>query len=129
MEEKQFRGQTLVMTDGRELTLDGVVDIIGFLDGEITLECEGGTITVEGDGLKIDSLIKEGGKISVKGNITGIFRTPAKKEKRGFFEPLFSLYDRREKRVFVAVFFVEFVVFLVAFLDGLCVAVHSEARV
>lgn len=85
MEEKQFRGQTLVMTDGRELTLDGVVDIIGFLDGEITLECEGGNITVEGDGLKIDSLIKEGGKISVKGNITGIFRTPAKKDKRGFF--------------------------------------------
>ncbi len=85
MEDTQFKGQTLIMKDGSEITLDGVLDIIGFTDGEITLECRGGSITVEGDSLKIESLIKDGGKILIKGDISGIFKTPKQRERRGFF--------------------------------------------
>ncbi len=85
MDNTAFKRQTVVLTNGRELTVDGILDIIGFTDGEITLECDGGKITVEGDGLKIESLIKEGGKILITGDIFGIYRTPETKSKRGLF--------------------------------------------
>ena len=85
MENSVFKGQTVILKDGRVLTADGIRDIIGFTDGEIMLECEGGKICVEGDGLKIEGLSKDGGKIEITGDIFGVFRTPEKKAKHSLF--------------------------------------------
>ncbi len=86
MDNLAFKGQTLILKDGRVLTADGITDIIGFTDGEITLECEGGKICVEGDGLKIESLVKDGGKIEICGDIYAVYRAPDTKPKRSFFK-------------------------------------------
>ena len=85
MEESVFRNQVLTLSGGKTLTISGIKDIIGFGDGEIMLDAEGGRITVEGDELKIQSLTKEDGNILITGEITGIFRSPEAKKKRGFF--------------------------------------------
>lgn len=85
MEGSVFRNQVLTLSEGKTLTISGVRDIIGFSDGEITLDGEGGKITVEGEELKIESLSKEGGNILITGEITGIFRSAEIKKKRGFF--------------------------------------------
>ena len=85
MEDSVFKNQVLTLTGGKSLTISGVHDIIGFGDGEILLDGEGGRITVEGEDLKIESLLKEGGNILISGEITGIFRSPENKKKRRFF--------------------------------------------
>ncbi len=85
MEGSVFRNQVLTLSGGKTLTISGIKDIIGFGDGEIMLDAEGGRITVEGDDLKIQSLTKEDGNILITGEITGIFRSPESKKKRGFF--------------------------------------------
>ena len=83
MEEKDFRG-TLVLKDRKSVTLDGVKNVIGFDESYVSLESESGKVTIEGGGLKIESLSKEDGVIFVSGTISGIFYSEEKSAKSVF---------------------------------------------
>lgn len=81
--------QELVIKDGKTLTLDGVVSVDSLSEDYLCVQTIAGSISVEGENLKIDSLTKEDGKIKVLGKITGVFYkdTPVK---QGMFKKLFG---------------------------------------
>ena len=65
------------------LTLNGVSNIESFDEGYITLEIGEGRISIEGNGLKIESLSREGGEIQITGRINGVFYTEKRKPIQG----------------------------------------------
>ena len=52
--------------------MSGILEVKSFHDEEILLQSSCGEISIEGDGLKIDSFSVETGKISIAGKITGV---------------------------------------------------------
>ncbi len=81
---------SLALEDWRNLKINGICDIRGFDESSVALESEDGRIYVEGTGLKIESLEKEGGIVIISGDISGVFRATGEKGKRGFFGKLFG---------------------------------------
>ena len=81
--------QELFVKDGKSLSLDGVVSVDGLSDDYLTVNTVSGSISIEGEGLRIDSLTKEDGRIKVIGRIRGIFYKD-KQEKEGIFKKLFG---------------------------------------
>ena len=76
--------QTVTLSDWQTLNINGVEDIAGFDEGIVILETHSGRISVEGVGLKIESLTRDGGVVFIRGGISGIYRSE-KEKKRGFF--------------------------------------------
>ena len=89
MTESTVVKQELVVKDGRLLSLDGVVSVDALGDDYLTVNTVSGSITVEGESLKIESLTKEDGKIKVIGKISGVFYKETV-EKQGLFKRLFG---------------------------------------
>ena len=87
-EIKEGKGK-VVLVDRKILTLDGVLNVIGFDSGSVTLETNLGELYVEGEELKIESLLKDGGEIVIRGKISGFFYSE-KKESKGLFRGLFK---------------------------------------
>lgn len=84
--EKTF--QTVI--DNREtLRLNGVINIEGFGEEYLILNTSLGELTVEGENLKIESLIKESGEILIIGKFNGMFYKERNTEKR-FFKKMFK---------------------------------------
>ena len=74
MADKNYPKHTSVVIDNRKsLIINGVINIEGFDDGEVTLIINEGKINVEGSKLKIESLTKESGEIIITGDISGVF--------------------------------------------------------
>lgn len=82
MEDKQV----LTVINGEVLTLNGVLNILRFDEGTVTLQTSRGRIIVEGEGLAIESLDKNGGDILIKGDISGVYRYEEPEGKSGFFK-------------------------------------------
>lgn len=61
------------ITGRRILTADGVRSIISFDGAEVSAECDGFTLFVEGENMRIISLSEESGKINIFGRIDGVF--------------------------------------------------------
>lgn len=76
--------QRLLLEDKKKLSFDGVRDIEGFSEDFLEVNTCYGTLCVEGSELKIEELVQEGGRISVIGNITGIFYKEKKENKNPF---------------------------------------------
>ena len=74
----------LSLKNREELCVDGVEGIISFEEYSLVVKTNLGKLTVEGEGMVIDSLVKETGRIAVKGKISGIYYSDNKKSK-GFF--------------------------------------------
>lgn len=75
---------------GREmLKLNGVTNIESFDPDYVALIIDGGRLTVEGEGLKIESLSRDNGEIEIKGSIRGVFYTN-KAKREGIFSKLFK---------------------------------------
>ena len=85
MEEKQ----TVTITDGGSVKINGVLEILGFDDGCVIISSRGGRIHIEGADLKIESLEKDGGNLLVTGTISGVYSS-APEVKRGFLSKLFG---------------------------------------
>ena len=74
MTDKNSPKHTSIVIDNRKrLVINGVINIEGFDDGEVTLIINEGKINVEGSELKIESLTKESGEIIITGDINGVF--------------------------------------------------------
>ena len=88
MEERSVN-QTVTIKDRKVLLIDRVINIIGLEDYVLTLDTECGRITVEGSGLKVESLDRSDGVITVNGNIEGVSYSD-NEGRRGRFSRLFG---------------------------------------
>ena len=80
----------LVITDRRELCINGVDRVLGFDDNYVLLDSKEGRITIEGGGLAIESLDKESGELIIKGKISAVIYSDAKAERKSIFERIFK---------------------------------------
>ena len=62
--------QRIILTDKKILETDGVRGVISFDESYLELETDLGTLTVIGEGMKVEALNNDTGKVLVKGNIT-----------------------------------------------------------
>ena len=84
MQRDEIKHTNLSVKEQNSLTLNGVCNVVGFDESYVTLEINGGRVIIEGDGLKIESLTKQGGEINITGKITGVFYTEKKQIKTPF---------------------------------------------
>jgi formylmethanofuran dehydrogenase subunit C len=85
-----YNKQVITLTSGQTLTANGVLDIAAFDENGVVLDTLSGSVTVEGEELKIESLEKNGGFIVVTGKISGFFRTDKPVVKKGLFGRIFG---------------------------------------
>ena len=78
MQEKTLKHTSLCIRERTSVTIDGVENVLGFDESYVSLMTVVGKIAIEGQGLKIESLSKENGEISVVGKIDGVFYTEEK---------------------------------------------------
>lgn len=84
MGKDEMRHTALTVKERNRISLNGVINVASFDEGYVTLETNEGRICIEGQGLKIESLSREGGEIQITGKIDGVFYTKDKKAKSGF---------------------------------------------
>jgi sporulation protein YabP len=83
MSKDEMKHTNLNVKERNVLTLNGVSNIESFDEGYISLEIGEGRISVEGNGLKIESLSREGGEIQITGRINGVYYSEKKKRING----------------------------------------------
>ncbi|MBQ4071739.1 MAG: sporulation protein YabP [Clostridia bacterium] len=76
--------QQLYLKDRKALTLDAVKSVKDFTESQLIVDTELGTVYIEGEELKIESLSKENASILVTGNISG-FYYKSQKPRRSIF--------------------------------------------
>ncbi len=64
---------TLTLESRKTLSLDGVNDVLSFVEGAVLLKTALGTLTVEGSGLHILLLDLESGRVTLEGSISALF--------------------------------------------------------
>lgn len=81
MSESTLKHTLLTIKDKKSITLDGVENVEGFDENFVALSTAAGRISVEGQGLKIQSLSQQNGEIHIVGNIAGVYYSEIKKAK------------------------------------------------
>ena len=89
MPQANDQHQKLILNDRTKLTVDGVKSIVDFSESYLTLDTTHGIINIEGEGMAIEELSKDGGIVVVNGIVDGIFFKKASASK-GFFARLFK---------------------------------------
>ena len=79
--------QELVLKDKKAITLNRVVNILDFSELEMTIETALGTVVIEGEDMKIESLSKDDGVVHVIGSIEGFYYKRQREKKRLFSKP------------------------------------------
>ena len=79
--------QDIVISDRARLSISGVEDVQSFDETSVILKTNNGMLAVDGEGLRIDELSTETGKIYIEGRIGGVvfFEADEPKKRRGFF--------------------------------------------
>ena len=73
----------IIIKNREEIVIEGAEGILSFEDYSLIVMTELGKLTVEGEGMTIDSLIKETKRVVVKGKISGAFYSD--KKPKGLF--------------------------------------------
>ena len=74
----------------KEMTINGVSEVVSFDEQDIHLVTTGGEMFIEGSDMKIDVLDVDKGVVTLNGKIDAIYYSgDDKKEKSGFFGKLF----------------------------------------
>ena len=68
MAEEKLPHQLTLAERGR-LTMTGVSEVVSFDENAVVLETSRGTLTVQGRGLQLKTLVPEGGQVAVEGQI------------------------------------------------------------
>lgn len=89
MQESTIKHTNLLVSEKKQVKLDGVNNIEGFDEFCVSLMTVAGKITVEGESLKIESLNADNGEIIIKGAIKGVYFSEIK-QKKSLFERLFK---------------------------------------
>ena len=89
MEGNKF-SQIMTVTDRHTLTLNGVKNVESFDEEFVSLATEGGKVCIEGNGLKIESLSKDGGNILIIGVINGVYYSDEAPKTKGLLGRIFK---------------------------------------
>ena len=73
MNRETVTGQNVFLYNRSRAELSSVTEIGSFQENCVVLLCEDGSITIEGDGLKIDSFSAESGNVCISGRVNGIY--------------------------------------------------------
>jgi len=90
MQENGFecKNHVLTLDCRKQITISGVIDVIGFDETYIVLTTDGGKLTVEGGDIQITSLDVESGKMTATGRFDALSYGDAERPRRGFFSRL-----------------------------------------
>lgn len=78
----------LLLYDAKRAELTGIHDVLNFTDTAIVAVCKYGTLSIDGEGLRIESFDSSSGSLSVVGSINGFFyfdKVSKEKKKKGLF--------------------------------------------
>lgn len=89
METNQKQKRIITVENCEVIILNGVEHIVAFDEKGVILQCDFGRIVVEGADLKIDSLEKADGKITITGKFKGLY-FEERKNGEGFFGRIFK---------------------------------------
>ena len=89
MEVTEKQSRIITVENCETITLNGVEFIAAFDEKGIILQCDFGRIIVEGIDMKIDSLEKNDGKITIKGRFRGLY-FEEKKHSEGLLGRIFK---------------------------------------
>ncbi len=76
--------------EGKYLFMNTVTHIAAFSECEVMVATASGRLAIEGGDLKIESLDKNRGEITVSGRIEAVFLHEKKEERSSFFSRLFK---------------------------------------
>ncbi len=79
----------LMIEDRKNVSVSGVKNIIGFGDDYVTLETDLGRLVIEGEGMKIENLMKNEGTVNITGLISSAYYSELK-TKAGIISKIFS---------------------------------------
>lgn len=90
--EKQLADSRHTLTvEGRTYTVvTGVTDVLGFDEGLVNMETTSGSLTVRGEGLHVEELNLEYGRIVLTGEVTAFEYGEETGARAGFFGRLFG---------------------------------------
>ena len=90
MQENGFecKNHILSIDCRRQITISGVIDVVGFDETCIVLTTDGGKLTVGGEEIQITSLDVESGKMTASGRFDSIIYGDDERPRRGFFSRL-----------------------------------------
>ena len=71
MTEERFPHK-LTLNERKSLTMTGVTEVVSFEESAVVLVTSLGTLTVQGQGLKLKTLSLEGGQVAVDGQISAL---------------------------------------------------------
>ncbi len=71
-EERITAAHRLTLNERKCLTMTGVVEVLSFEEDGVVLKTGLGTLTVQGQGLKLRTLNPEGGQVEVVGTVTAL---------------------------------------------------------
>ena len=82
--------QTVTLVERETLALNGVNNVESFDEEFVSLSTARGRVCVEGEGLKIESLSKDGGNILICGKINGVYYSDEPTKAKGLFGKMFK---------------------------------------
>ena len=78
-------GGRVTMIDRKELSLTGVTDILSFDENNLYLSTTLGTLSIDGEELRIGEMSLEKGELTLTGRISGLFYENGAVKKSGLF--------------------------------------------
>ena len=90
---QQKRKHDVTLRSRKNMSIDGVEDVVSFDDSQAVFVTSCGEMTVEGTTLHISVLDLESGKVELDGNIEGIFYSDGHEDKnagKGIFSKFFG---------------------------------------
>ena len=76
--------QTILLIDKKKLEVSGVKNVIAFDEGYLELDTELGVLCIGGEGMRVESLNHENGKITVTGTVLELGYKEKRTKKRLF---------------------------------------------
>lgn len=87
--DQSKKDRIITIKNCSSVLLNGVNHIVGFDEKCIILSCDFGRVVIEGETLKVDSLLKETGEISIVGKFSGLYFSE-EKHKESFIKQIFK---------------------------------------
>ena len=81
---------TLTVEGRTRAAVTGVTDVLGFDEGVVTMETTAGALTVRGEGLHVEELNLEHGRVILTGEVTGLEYGEETGARAGLFGRLFG---------------------------------------
>ena len=86
----EAREHNIFLYDRRRMELCGISEIESFSDEAVSAVFDGGGLTIEGNGLKIDNFSVGSGELTVSGFVTGFYYYKNDTAEGGAFSRLFK---------------------------------------